>query len=232
MVAGHQSAFDGYLSIIGGTGALGRSLAHRALRHRIPVCIGSRNIERAGAVRDELRARIPGAVVIAEINLFAAERGDIVVVTVPFANQIATLREIKSAVSGKVVIDTTVPLVPPRVARVQLPADHSAAVRAQMELGDTVRVVSALHNISAALLGSPAQADELGDVLVFGDDKTSRNAAVAFLKSIDVHALHAGPLANSTAAEAMTSVLIFLNRTYGAQHAGMRITGLPVVDPD
>jgi NADPH-dependent F420 reductase len=222
-----RSVYDGCLSIIGGTGALGRSLALRALRHGIPVCIGSRNIERARTVCDELRADIPEAVVIAASNLVAAQRGAIVVVTVPFAHQIASLQEIKPGVSGKIVIDTTVPLMPPKVARVQLPTDHSAAVQAQRILGESARVVSALHNTSALLLGSASGARELGDVLVFGDDKASRATVIELLQAIGLRALHAGPLANSTSAEAMTSVLIFMNKAYGTEHAGLRITSLP-----
>jgi 8-hydroxy-5-deazaflavin:NADPH oxidoreductase len=222
-----MSMYDGCLSIIGGTGALGLGLAQRALRHGIEVCIGSRSPERASALADELRAIIPGARVSGRTNVEAAAKGDIVAVTVPFASQIETLREIKPAVHGKIVIDTTVPLVPPKVARVQLPPEDSAAVRAQAELGAEVRVVSALHTAAAAHLGSMADASTLGDVLVFGDDKASREAVVALLLGMGVNALHGGALANSTAAEAMTSVLIFMNKAYGAGHAGLRITGIP-----
>ena len=217
----------GCLSIIGGTGALGRSLAQRALRHGMQVCIGSRSPQRASAVADELRASIPGARVSGHANLEAATQGGMVFVTVPFASQIETLREIKLAVHGKIVIDTTVPLLPPKVARVQLPPEDSAAVRAQRELGEGVRVVSALHTAAAARLGSIADASALGHVLVFGDDQAGREAVVSLLLAIDVHALHGGSLANSAAAEAMTSVLIFMNKTYGAGHAGLRITGIP-----
>ena len=217
--------YSGCLAIVGGTGALGRALAYRALRHGIEVCIGSRMEARAEAVANELRASVPESRVLGLGNLAAAVRGDMIVVTVPFASQIETLREIKPAVRGKILIDTTVPLVPPRVARVQLPAEDSAAVRAQSELGEETQVVSALHTIAAAHLESDANV--LGDVLVFGNDKASRDVAVGFLNDIGLRALHAGVLANSTAAEAMTSVLIFLNKSYGADHAGLHITGLP-----
>jgi NADPH-dependent F420 reductase len=219
--------YSGCLSIVGGTGALGRALAHRSVRHGIDVCIGSRTQARADAVAHELRASTPAARVRGLTNFEAAARGDLVVVTVPFTSQIETLREIKQAVRGKIVIDTTVPLVPPKVARVQLPPEHSAAVRAQSELGADTQVVSALHTIAAAHLESSADAHVLGDVLVFGNDKASRDVAVSLLHDIGLHALHGGVLANSAAAEAMTSVLIFLNKSYGAGHAGLRITGLP-----
>lgn len=219
------------LSIIGGTGALGRGLAARALRHGIPVCIGSRAAERAQAVAEELRREIPGAEVTGASIAAAAEAGELLAVTVPFAAQLETLRAVRDAARGKIVLDTTVPLVPPRVARVQLPPEGSAALRAQKELGADVRVVSALHTVAAALLGSDATAEAVGDVLVFGDDKASRETAVALLARMDLTALHGGSLANSAATEAFTSVLIFLNKHYQAEHAGLKITGIGMRRP-
>jgi 8-hydroxy-5-deazaflavin:NADPH oxidoreductase len=219
------------LAIIGGTGALGRGLAVRALRHGIGVCIGSRAEARAEAVAAELRRGITGAEVRAASNVEAARAGDLIAVTVPFASQRETLVTIRDAAKGKIVIDTTVPLVPPRVARVQLPPEGCAAVRAQHELGPDVRVVSALHTVAAAKLGSDASAEKLGDVLVFGDDKASREAVVALFARMNLSALHGGSLANSAASEAFTSVLIFLNKHYGADHAGLRVIGLGAERP-
>ncbi|HJS88911.1 MAG TPA: NAD(P)-binding domain-containing protein [Steroidobacteraceae bacterium] len=214
------------LTIIGGTGALGRALALRALRHGIRVCIGSRMAARAEAVARELRHEIPGAEVTAAANAEAAAAGELIAVTVPFASQRETLLSIRDAAKGKIVIDTTVPLVPPRIARVQLPPEGCAAVRAQNELGPEARVVSALHTVAAARLGSSAGAQEIGDILVFGDDKASREVVVALLARMDLSALHGGSLANSAATEAFTSVLIFMNKHYGADHAGLRLIGI------
>lgn len=214
------------LAIVGGTGALGRGLATRALRHGIRVCIGSRVAGRAETVAQELRRQIAGAEVSAASNGEAARAGDLIAVTVPFASQRETLSMIRDPARGKIVIDTTVPLVPPRVARVQLPPEGCAAVRAQNELGAEVRVVSALHTVAAARLGSDAGAREIGDVLVFGDHPASRETVVALLARMDLSALHGGSLANSAAAEAFTSVLIFLNKHYRADHAGLRVIGI------
>ena len=219
------------LAIVGGTGALGRALAVRALRHGIAVCIGSRVAPRADAVAEELRREVAGANVSAASNLEAARRADLIAVTVPFSSQQETLLTIREAAKGKIVIDTTVPLVPPRVARVQLPPEGCAAVRAQNELGPDIRVVSALHTVAATRLGSDASAREIGDILVFGDDKPSREVVVALLAAMDLSALHGGSLANSAAAEAFTSVLIFLNKHYGADHAGLRILGIGTERP-
>jgi hypothetical protein len=104
-------------------------------------------------------------------------------------------------------------------------------VRAQKELGPDVRVVSALHTVAATRLGSDAAAEEIGDVLVFGDDKDSREAVVALLTRMDLRPLHGGSLANSAATEAFTSVLIFLNKHYQADHAGIRVTGIGTSRP-
>ena len=173
-----------------------------------------------------MRREVAGAEVTGASNAEAAAAGEVIAVTVPFASQQGTLQAIREAAQGKIVIDATVPLIPPRVARVQLPPEGCAAVRAQNELGPDVRVVSALHTVAATRLGSDASAQELGDVLVFGDDKASREVVVALLSQMDLAAFHGGSLANSAAAEALTSVLIFVNKHYGADHAGLRLIGV------
>jgi NADPH-dependent F420 reductase len=156
-------------------------------------------------------------------NAEAANIGDIILVTVPFAAQDDTLAQIAANAAGKIVVDTTVPLVPPKVMRVQLPKEGSAAARAQALLGEDVTVVSAFHNVAAHKLAT----DEVVecDVLVFGDDKDAREKVVRLAADIGLRGLHGGALANSASAEALTSVLIFLNRTYSVDGAGIRITG-------
>jgi NADPH-dependent F420 reductase len=157
-------------------------------------------------------------------NLDAAKAGDIVVLTVKFSHQAATLAELHAVVQGKIVIDTTVPLMPPKVARVQLPAEGSAAVITQRLLGDGVKVVSAFQNVSASLLVSAAPPE--CDVLVTGNDPEARETVIGLAKAAGFTAWHAGPLENSAAAEALTSLLIFMNKKYAGDHAGIRITGL------
>jgi NADPH-dependent F420 reductase len=156
-------------------------------------------------------------------NVAAADAAELVILTVPFASQRTTLEDIRSSVSGKIVIDTTVPLMPPKVMRVQLPPEGSAAQRAQEILGESVRVVSAFHNVAAHKLITDAFVE--CDVLVFGDDKAAREVAVSIVDACGLRGLHGGVLANSAAAEAMTSVLIFLNKNYSVDGAGVRITG-------
>lgn len=210
------------VAIIGGSGELGSAIAKRLLRAGYEVIIGSRDASRAAAAAAAL-APTGGGVVSGDGNAAAAARAAVVVVTVPFASQEPTLRELAGAVAGKIVIDTTVPLMPPRVMRVQLPAEGSAAQRAQRLLGEGVRVVSAFHNVAAHKLATDAPVD--CDVLVFGDERAARDVVIRLVEACGLRGLHAGALANSAAAEALTSVLIFLNKHYAADGAGLRITG-------
>jgi NADPH-dependent F420 reductase len=210
------------VAIIGATGALGGALARRLVRAGRPVVLGSREPDRARGAAAVLAAEI-GRDVAAGSNAEAAAAGAIVIVTVPFAAQRATLGEIASFVRGKIVVDTTVPLVPPRVMRVQLPPEDSAAAIAQAVLGPDVKVVSAFHNVAAHKLAADRPVD--CDVLVFGDDKGAREAVIGLVEQCGLRGLHAGALVNSTAAEALTSVLIFMNKTYAVDGAGVRITG-------
>ena len=195
---------DKTIAVIGGTGKLGAALAARWRAAGLKVVVGSRS-----------------GMAYAE----AAEAADIIVVTVPFAAQAEILAEIAPHVGGKIVVDTTVPLVPPRVMRVQLPPEGSAAQRAQVLLGESVRVISGFHSVAAHKLAEPGAVD--CDCLVFGDALADRAVGVALAEAAGLRALHGGALANSAAAEALTSVLIFLNKTYRSDGAGLRITNLP-----
>jgi len=215
------------IGIVGGTGKLGQALAGRWAKAGHEVLVGSRSMEGAQATAGELSARL-GKTIAAGTNLDVASRADIVVLTVPFAAQAERLDEIRDAVAGKIVIDTTVPLVPPKVMRVQLPAEGSAAMRAQAQLGEGVRLVSAFHNVAAHKLATDAAI--ACDVLVFSDDREARNVGVGLAKDAGLRGLHGGALANAAAAEALTSVLIFLNKTYQVDGAGIAITGT-LVEP-
>lgn len=213
------------MGIIGGTGALGSGLAMRCAAAGHEVVIGTRDPVRGAEVVADLLGRLdkPGASMRAAGNAEAAAFGDIVLVAVRFGHQRETLEAIRAAVQGKIVVDTTVPLVPPKVMRVQLPPAGSAAQIAQELLGEGVRVVSAFQSVAAHHL--TAMGEVPCDVLVTGDDRDAREQVIALAHSIGVNALHAGPLCNAAAAEALTSVLIFLNKEYQA-HSGIRITGI------
>jgi NADPH-dependent F420 reductase len=206
------------IAVIGGTGKLGTAIARRLAKAGRKVIIGSRSAQSAERAAAEVGLGLTGLA-----NADAAIAGSILIVTVPFAAQEQTLAEIAPHVAGKIVVDTTVPLVPPKVMRVQLPPEGSAAQRAQKLLGPDVRVVSAFHNVAAHKLATDQ--DINCDVLVFGDDKSARAEVVALVAQTGLRGIHGGALANSAAAEAMTSVLIFINKTYQVDGAGVLITG-------
>jgi NADPH-dependent F420 reductase len=210
------------IAVIGGTGQLGAAIARRLAKAGKSIIIGSRDPVKAEAAARQLGAEL-GCEVAFGGNVAAADAAEVVILTVPFASQRTTLEDIRSSVAGKIVIDTTVPLMPPKVMRVQLPPEGSAAQRAQEILGEPVRVVSAFHNVAAHKLMTDAFVE--CDVLVFGDDKSAREVAVSIVEACGLRGLHGGVLANSAAAEAMTSVLIFLNKHYSVDGAGVRITG-------
>jgi NADPH-dependent F420 reductase len=210
------------IAVIGGTGNLGRALAQRWIRAGYDVIIGSRDASRATSTAAELEQTL-GRRVRGADYVGAARDAEVVVVAVPFASQTETLAAIREMVAGKIVIDTTVPLMPPKVMRVQLPAEGCAAVRAHVLLGDNVSIVSAFHNVSAGRLATDEAID--CDVLVFGDKRDARQVAVDLAAAAGLRGLHAGVLSNSAAAEALTSVLIFLNKYYSVDGAGIRVSG-------
>lgn len=207
------------IAILGGTGDLGTGLARRWARAGHKVIIGSRTREKAEAAA----AAITGAEVAGMENRAAAEAAEIVALTVPYANQLPTLETVRDALAGKILIDATVPLVPPRVGTVQLPEGGSAVAKAQEMLGETVQVVSAFQTVAAHKLQRDEELD--CDVIVCGDKAAAREVVIGLVEDAGLRAWHGGPVANSGAAEAMTSVIIQINRRYKIDGSSIRITG-------
>lgn len=216
------------IAVIGGTGDLGSGLARLWAAAGYPVVLGSRAKDKAETAAQELTLQI-GADVRGDDNRSAAQAADVVVLCVPYANHDAILQDIKPVMAGKVLVDAVVPLIPPKVAVVQLPPTGSPALLAQRVLGSKVRVASAFHNVGAKKLHSGEKAD--CDVLVFSDDAGVRGEVIALADVVATRGVDGGPLANTVAAEALTSVLIAINRHYKIPGAGIRITGLPASDP-
>ena len=214
------------LAVIGGTGNIGLGLALRWADSGYSVIVGSRAQDRAEQAAEGINGRLKGGSVRGMANPEAASSADIVALTVPFAAQAGTLEQIKEGCQGKIVIDVTVPLVPPKVNRVQLPEEDSAALITQAVLGENVRVVSAFQNVGAEHLQHLGAAIDC-DVLVCGDNKDAREVVVRLAAAAGLRGIHAGSLANSVASEALTSVLIWLNQRHKVTGSGIRITGLP-----
>ncbi len=218
------------IAIIGGTGAQGSGLALRWALAGHRVILGSRDSAKGERVCGELTARlsaqdVPAGPLSHDGYRAAAQRADVVVLTVPYAVQRASVEEIKDVLDGKVLVDATVPLKPPKVGRVQLPEGGSAVLALLSVVPEATRVVSAFQNVSASHLGDLEHALEC-DVLVAGDDPDARESVVQLAHDIGLRAWHAGPLCNSAAAEALTSVLISINMRYKVPGAGIRITGI------
>jgi NADPH-dependent F420 reductase len=217
------------VSIIGASGALGFGLAVRWGRAGVPVVIGSRDAGRAQDAARRAGSVVPEGDFTGCENAEAASRGEIVVLTVPFRNQSETLTNLKGALrEGQLVVDATVPLaaaVSGRATRMLGVWQGSAAEQAAEMVPDGVRVVSALHTVSAALLSDPDHAlDE--DVLVCGDRRADRQEVVDLVERIDgLRGVHAGTLEMARIAESLTALLISINARHKT-HAGIKITGL------
>ena len=211
------------IAILGGSGALGSGLAWRWAAAGLPVVIGSRTQQKAQTAVAGISAEHGVTLHSGLDNKAAAQAGDILVLTVPFSHQADLLNEIKEFAQGKIFIDVTVPLVPPKVARVHLVKEGAAALITQKILGENVNVVSAFQNVAAANLQTKGPVD--CDVLVTGDDPKARQQVVELAELAGMQAYHAGPLDNAVVAEALTSVLIHINKRYKG-HAGIRISGL------
>ena len=214
---------DETIAILGGTGDLGTGLAIRWSKAGYKIVIGSRTLTKAQAAVADLEKISPTTPAAAMENADAAAEGDIVVLTVPAEHQISTLETVKSGLLGKILIDVTVPLVPPKVGTVQLPPEGSAGKRAQDFLGDDVQVVTAFQNVAAHLLKEDVTIE--CDVLVAGNKRSARDKVIQLAQQAGMTGWHAGPIENSAAAEALTSVLIQINRRHAIAHSGLQIVG-------
>lgn len=213
------------IAILGGTGKEGKGLAYRWAKAGYKVLIGSRSAEKGVHAASEVMEKLEGATSIVGMdNLEAAQQADIVVLTVPYAAHKDTIEGVKDAVQGKLFIDVTVPLVPPKVTKVQMPSEGSAAQEAKAILGDDVQVVAAFQNISHEHLMTDQDVD--CDVLVTGSSKAARVEALTLVEAAGMTGWDAGPIENSVVIEGLTSVLININKQYGSTHAGIKIAGV------
>jgi 8-hydroxy-5-deazaflavin:NADPH oxidoreductase len=212
------------IAVLGGTGAQGSGLALRLSAAGHELTIGSRDAARAGITAAQLSARV-GKTIAGGDNRAAAAAAELVILTVPYAVQRATVEQVLDVLQGKILVDSTVPLVPPKVGMVQLPEGQSAVAAIQQLARERVRVVSAFQNVSAQHLSELDHAVDC-DVLVCGDDRAACDTVIGLCADIGLRGFYAGMIGNSAAAEALTSVLITINRRYKVAGAGIRITGL------
>jgi len=214
------------IAIIGGTGAEGGGIALRLAKAGHRVLIGSRDAAKAKAAAAELTA-LAGIELAGDSNRSVAAAAEIAILTVPYAAQRATVEDIRDVLAGKILVDATAPVVPPRVNRVQLPEGGSAVAAIQALLGEQVRVVSGFQNVSAEKLRHLDQPVDC-DVLVCADDAPARQTVIDLIGAMGMRGIDGGPICNSAAAEALTSLLIWVNRKYKVPGgAGIHITGIP-----
>lgn len=215
------------ISIIGGTGAEGSGLALRWAYSGYSVTIGSRSLDKALGKAAELNLKVPDTKpqLVGQDNLVAAKGCQIAVLTVPYNAHRETLLDLKEDLYGKILVDVTVPLMPPKVDQVHMPAGDAAGLEAQEILGPEVRVVSAFQNISAAHLQEPER-DIDCDVLVCGNDTLACEEVISLVEAAGMSGLNAGSLVNAIAIESLTPVLISLNKHYKIRDAGIRVTGI------
>jgi NADPH-dependent F420 reductase len=212
------------IGIVGGTGALGSGLAYRLSKAGYNVVLGSRDEARAKTAALELASKAGNANLSGATNHDSTAKADVVFLTVPYISHEDTLSEIANALHGKILVDVTVPLVPPKVSRVVLPPGGAVAAATQARLGEAVKVVSAFHNVAAKHLHDDDHSGDC-DVLVFGNDREAREIVAQLAREIGLTAWHGGPVENSVVGEAITPMLIFINKFHGIDGAGIRITG-------
>jgi len=212
------------IGIVGGTGKEGTGMALRWAKAGHEVFIGSRDATRALAKAEELQGLSGGAVQGGD-NSWAAQQSAVVVLSVPYDAHQSTLEQLKTVLAGRVVIDITVPLQPPKIRQVHLPPGQSAALEAQALLGSTAAVVAALHHVSAAHLMDLEHTIEC-DVLACSDDPRALELSLSLIRDLGVRAFDAGPLVNSIALEALTPVLLHLNKQHKGARVGIKLAGV------
>lgn len=213
------------VAVIGGTGKEGSGLAQRWALNGYRVIIGSRDAERAQNHAAELNQKLGADLIKGMANPDAAAEANVVVLTVPYSAHTGTLESIKVQVDGKILLDITVPLQPPKVRTVHIPEGKSAAQEAQALVGDNVRVVSAFQNVTHEKLQDLERNIDC-DVLMSGDDADAKAEVAKLIEAAGMRPVDAGSLANAVAAEALTAVLLYINKKYGVKGAGIRITGI------
>ena len=213
------------VGILGGTGKEGAGLAMRWALNGYRVIIGSRSEEKATTRATEMNEELGGEYITGMANEECEKEADLVVLSVPYSAHKPTLESVKEFCIGKIVVDLTVPLAPPEIMSVNLPEGNSAALEAQALLGDEVKVVGAFQNVSSVKLKKLDEPVDC-DVLVCGDDVEAKQEVIQLVKAAGMRGIDAGALKNAVAVEALTPVLLYINKTYKVKGAGIRITGV------
>jgi NADPH-dependent F420 reductase len=215
------------ITVIGGTGPQGKGLAQRFALAGVDVIVGSRDKARAEGIAAELSGALEGApgAITGMDNLSAVRAADeVVILAVPYGGHDATLEAIKDGLEGKILVDIVVPLAEGNPKKSAMPPEGSATEAAQAMLGEAVRVVGALHNVSAHVLGDVEQKINC-DILVCGNDLEAKKTVMALIEKLGVTCYNCGLAESARCIEALTPILIRLNMSKATpfKHGGVRI---------
>ena len=215
------------IAILGGTGPQGQGLALRFARAGISVALGSRDQKRAAEIAQNLSVRLPaGSSDISGCDNHTAiqKAGEIVILAVPWLGHNSLIRELKEHLMGKILVDIVVPLKDGDPKKVEMPPEGSATEAAQALVGEQTQVIGALHNVSAHTLND-LDAKINCDVLVCGNELSSRKKVMELIERLDVRAYNAGDAEAARCIEALTAILIRINisKVVPFSHAGINI---------
>lgn len=213
------------IAILGGTGNEGFGLGFRWAASGHEIVIGSRLTEKGERAAGRMRELLPEGAISGTNNLAAAQESELVVLSVPYQAQAATLSAVKDALPGKLLVTVVAPTGEKKSRVFRLPSGKSAAEEAQEQVGEVTRVVAAFQNVGAHNLLDKDQ-DLDCDVLVFGDKGADKKVVLQLCRDAGLRGVNAGALQNASVAEGLTSVLIAINILYKVKDAGIRITGI------
>ena len=215
------------ITVIGGTGQQAQCLAQRFAVAGVDVVVGSRDEERAASIAKELSKPLKSASgsIVGKDNLSATEASDeVVILAVPYAGHDATLKTIRTALRGKILVDIVVPLAEDNPKKVNMPVEGSATEAAQTILGKDVPVVGALHNVSAHVLADLERGINC-DILVCGNNLEAKQKVIDLIEKLGVACYNVGLAESARCIEALTPILIRLNisKKTTFRHAGVKI---------
>lgn len=214
------------IAILGGTGKEGSGLGFRWAAAGHEVIIGSRAAEKGERAAAELSALLPEASIRGTDNVSAAQEADVIVLSVPYEAQAATLTDVHAVAQGKLLVTVVAPLGQPKARVWRLPSGLTAAEEAQQQLGEGVTVVAAFQNISATHLMDLDHGLDC-DVLICGEKAADKDIVAGLCRDAGMRGINAGALANASVVEGLTAVLLGINIRHKISGAGIRITGLP-----
>ena len=211
------------IASLGGTGKEGKGLAYRWAKSGLRVLIGSRDAAKAQEAADAVNTLLGQSMVRGTTNEDALDGASIAVLTIPYSAHLTFLESFRDRLLGKLLIDVTVPIIPPKFSTVHVPPAGSALLEAMSVLDESTRVVDAFQNISYERLMSDEPVD--CDVLVCGARPEDRSLVITLVEAAGMRGWDAGPKENAIVVEGLTNVLVGINRKYGSKVAGIRITG-------